>query len=147
PTTASSATCSPSHHNWPTPSNNARAESPLPDPRPEPATTIQAVDAAEQALSAGRLKLVLGAVGLAGLSFAVMQSLVIPVLPHIRHDLGSSTGAVTWLLTGNLLSSAIATPILGRVGDLKGKKRVLVGTLSVLALGTVLAALAQTLPI
>jgi MFS family permease len=90
---------------------------------------------------------VLIAIGLAGLSFAVMQSLVIPVLPLIRDELGASTGTVTWVLTGNLLSAAIATPILGRVGDLFGKKWVLVGTLGVLLLGTVLAATATTLPV
>jgi MFS family permease len=91
--------------------------------------------------------LVLIAIGLAGLSFAVMQSLVIPVLPLIRDEFGTSTGAVTWVLTGNLLSAAIATPILGRVGDLHGKKWVLVATLAVLLLGTLLAAVATTLPV
>ena len=93
------------------------------------------------------LSLVLVAIGLAGLSFAVMQSLVIPVLPLIRQEMGSSTGAVTWVLTGNLLSSAIATPILGRVGDLFGKKWVLVATLGVLLMGTLLAAISTTLPV
>jgi len=91
--------------------------------------------------------LVLLAIGLAGMSFAVMQSLVIPVLPLIREQLGTSTAGVTWVLTGNLLSAAIATPILGRVGDLFGKKWVLVATLGVLLLGTLLAALAASLPV
>lgn len=75
-----------------------------------------------------------------------MQSLVIPVLPRIQQEFGTTPGAVTWVLTGNLLVAAIATPILGRVGDLTGKKRALVATLAVLCVGTLLAAVARSLP-
>jgi MFS family permease len=93
----------------------------------------------------GRSRLVLASIGLAGLAFAMMQSLVVPVLPTIQHELGSSPGLVTWVLTGYLLSASIATPVLGRTGDIVGKKRVLVITLAVLCAGTVCAALAQSM--
>jgi MFS family permease len=75
-----------------------------------------------------------------------MQSLVIPVLPRIQQEFGTTPGAVTWVLTGNLLVASIATPILGRVGDVTGKKRALVATLAVLCVGTLLAAVARSLP-
>jgi MFS family permease len=74
-----------------------------------------------------------------------MQSLVIPVLPRIQQEFGTTPGAVTWVLTGNLLVASIATPILGRFGDVTGKKRALVATLAVLCLGTLLAAVARSL--
>jgi EmrB/QacA subfamily drug resistance transporter len=85
------------------------------------------------------------AVGVA--AFALLQSLVIPVLTTIREAVGASQAAVTWMLTGYLLSAAACTPILGRLGDMIGKKRVLVGALLALAVGCALAALATSLPL
>src|SRR5487761_689516 len=77
--------------------------------------------------------------------YALLQSLVIPVLPTIQHDLHTSQGSVTWVLTAYLLSASIFTPILGRVGDMVGKERMLVVTLSALALGSVMAGLAHSI--
>ena len=75
-------------------------------------------------------------------AYALLQSLVLPVLPTIQHDLHTSQGTVTWVLTAYLLSASIFTPILGRVGDMIGKERMLVATLVALAVGSVLAGLA-----
>ena len=79
--------------------------------------------------------------------FAVLQSLVSPVLSTIQHDLHTDQGTVTWLQTGYLLSASIFTPILGRVGDMVGKQRTLVATLAVLALGCLLAAVAPNIAV
>jgi EmrB/QacA subfamily drug resistance transporter len=80
-------------------------------------------------------------------AFALLQSLVIPVLTTIQHDLHTSQSTVTWVLTAYLLSASIMTPILGRVGDMFGKKRVFVGTLLALAAGSLMAALAPSIGI
>jgi EmrB/QacA subfamily drug resistance transporter len=86
------------------------------------------------------------AVLLLGVSaYALLQSLVLPVLPTIQHDLHTSQSTVTWVLTVYLLSASIFTPILGRVGDMVGKERMLVATLSALALGSLLAGLSQSI--
>lgn len=82
---------------------------------------------------------------LGGLSFAVLQSLVAPALSTIGRDLGVSTSATSWVLTAYLLSASVLTPILGRLGDMIGKRKVLVIVLSVLLVGAVLAALAPNL--
>ncbi len=81
------------------------------------------------------------------LAFALLQSLVIPVLPTIQQALGTNQADVTWVLTAYLLSASIATPIVGRLGDSTGKKRMFVIALSALALGCLLAALATSLPV
>jgi EmrB/QacA subfamily drug resistance transporter len=78
-------------------------------------------------------------------TYSMLQSLVSPVLPTVQHSLHTSQNTVTWVLTGYLLSASVATPILGRLGDMIGKKRVLVGVLAVLAVGTLLAALATSI--
>jgi EmrB/QacA subfamily drug resistance transporter len=82
---------------------------------------------------------------LGGLAFAVLQSLVAPALSTIGQDLGASTADVSWILTAYLLSASVLTPILGRLGDMVGKRRVLIVVLVVLLLGTLLAALAPNL--
>jgi EmrB/QacA subfamily drug resistance transporter len=78
-------------------------------------------------------------------SFALLQSLITPVLATIQTELDTSQNTVTWVMTANLLSAAIFTPILGRVGDIVGKKRVLVAVLVALAVGSLLAAVAPTI--
>jgi EmrB/QacA subfamily drug resistance transporter len=78
-------------------------------------------------------------------AFALLQSLVIPVLTTVQHELHTSQSAATWVLTAYLLSASIMTPILGRVGDMYGKERVFVGTLVALAVGSLLAAIAPSI--
>src|SRR5881227_3941120 len=76
-------------------------------------------------------------------AFALLQSLVMPVLPTVEDALGTNQTDVTWVLTAYLLSASIFTPILGRLGDMFGKERVLVAVLIVLALGTLVSALSS----
>src|SRR3954453_1158863 len=84
---------------------------------------------------------------LAGISFALLQSLVAPALPAIQHSLHTTTSAVAWVLTAYLLSASVATPILGRLGDMFGKERMLVLTLACFAAGSVVAALATSIQV
>ena len=78
-------------------------------------------------------------------SFALRQSLIVPVLARIQIEFDTDQTTVTWVLTAYLLSASICTPLLGRVGDVVGKKRMLVVTLSALAVGSLAAALAPTI--
>lgn len=89
--------------------------------------------------------LTLAVVSVAGLCYAVLSSAVVPALPTIQHDLHASETGVTWLLTGYLLSASVGTAILGRLGDMFGKERVLLWTLVLLGLGTLLAGASRSL--
>ncbi|MES5817903.1 MFS transporter [Streptomyces sp. RG80] len=77
--------------------------------------------------------------------FAMLQSLIAPALPTVQHALHTSQSTATWVMTAYLLSASVFTPILGRVGDLIGKKRTLVAVLLVVLAGCLLAALAPTI--
>src|ERR1700744_5128141 len=77
----------------------------------------------------------------------LLPSLVIPVLSTVQVELHTSQDAVTWVLTAYLLSASVMTPILGRVGDIIGKKWVFVAALAALAVGSVLAAVASNLAV
>src|SRR4051794_41794834 len=87
-----------------------------------------------------RQHLTLGLLVAAGTAFAVMQTLVVPALPFFRREFGTSQADTTWLLTGFLLSSSVLTPLLGKLGDMYGKKRLLVLSLAVFGGGSVAAA-------
>src|SRR5947209_8445109 len=89
--------------------------------------------------------LILAVTGLAGLAYAMLSSAVIPALPSIQQSLHTTETGVTWLLTGYLLSASVATSIIGRLGDMYGKERLLIVTLVILSLGTVLSALSTSL--
>jgi EmrB/QacA subfamily drug resistance transporter len=78
-------------------------------------------------------------------AYALLQSLVIPVLTTVQQQLHTSQDAATWVLTAYLLSASIMTPILGRVGDMIGKERVFIATLIALAAGSLLAAVAPSI--
>lgn len=78
-------------------------------------------------------------------SFALLQSLVTPVLSEIQVDLGTDQTTVTWVLTAYLLSASVFTPIIGRVGDKVGKERMLIVALVGLSIGSLLAALATSI--
>jgi EmrB/QacA subfamily drug resistance transporter len=81
----------------------------------------------------------------AGVSFAVMQTLVVPALPFFQREFDTSAAWVTWIATGFLLSSSVLTPILGKLGDSHGKKKMLVISLGIFGLASLGAAAAWSL--
>jgi EmrB/QacA subfamily drug resistance transporter len=109
---------------------------------PTDAKQPEAIEPARQ-----RPNVTLAVLALSALAFALLQSLVAPALPAIQHDLHASESGVTWILTSYLLSASVATPLIGRLGDIHGKERVLVWVLVALAFGTLMSALATSLPV
>ncbi|MER5291178.1 MFS transporter [Streptomyces pharetrae] len=81
----------------------------------------------------------------AGIVVAVMQTLLVPVIKDLPQLLATDPGNATWVLTSTLLSGAVATPIMGRLGDLFGKRRMLVGSLAVMVVGALISAFTSAL--
>ena len=94
-----------------------------------------------------RPNVILAVLSLAGMAYSVLSAAVIPALPTIQHSLHTSETNVTWLLTGFLLSASVGTSIIGRLGDMYGKHRLLIWTLGILAVGTLLAAVSNSLSV
>ncbi len=89
--------------------------------------------------------LTLAVLALGGVSYALLSSAVVPALPTMEKALGTGETGITWLLTGYLLAASVGTSILGRLGDMYGKERLLLWTLVILGAGTLLAAVADSL--
>jgi EmrB/QacA subfamily drug resistance transporter len=78
-------------------------------------------------------------------SYALLQAFVIPVLATLRDDLHTSQSTVTWVVTAYLLSASVATPIMGRLGDIYGKTKLFVAALVLLCVGCLIAGLATSI--
>jgi MFS family permease len=81
----------------------------------------------------------------AGIVVSLMQTLVIPLIPELPNLLRASTSDATWAVTATLLAGAVATPVVGRLGDMYGKRRLLLVSLSLLIIGSALCGLSNTL--
>ena len=97
--------------------------------------------------TATRPGLLVLALALGVTTLSLLQSLVVPVLGTIEEQLDVSPGAAGWVLTANLLAAAVLTPVLGRLGDLRGERPVILGILVAVAAGTLLAIVTTSLPL
>jgi EmrB/QacA subfamily drug resistance transporter len=83
--------------------------------------------------------------GIAALAFALAQTTVIPAIPDLVKSLHTDASGVTWTLTGYLLAAAVFTPLVGRLGDMFGKRRMLVIALVAFGAGSALSAVSSSL--
>ncbi|OZM69962.1 MFS transporter [Amycolatopsis antarctica] len=81
----------------------------------------------------------------AGIVVSLMQTLVIPLVPTLPALLGATPSDTAWAITATLLAAAVATPTVGRLGDMYGKRRMLLFSLVMLIAGSVLCALSYSL--
>ncbi|MEA2458365.1 MAG: hypothetical protein QOC95_1337 [Thermoleophilaceae bacterium] len=85
--------------------------------------------------------------GTAALSFALAQTSLIPAIGDLIKTFHTDAAGVAWTLTGYLLSAAVCTPLLGRLGDMFGKRRMLVIALALFAAGNLVSALGNSLEV
>jgi MFS family permease len=94
-----------------------------------------------------RSGLLLPVLVLAGGGYSLVQSLVVPALPTLQLRLHTSPTGAAWVFTAFLLAAAVATPLAGRLGDMYGRRVVLLWTLGALSAGTLVAALTSSLTV
>lgn len=83
----------------------------------------------------------IGVAAFSCLVVTLLQSLVVPAIPRFPALLDSSATAVSWIVTATLLTGAIATPIIGRLGDMAPRRRILVLTMTLVLIGSIIAPL------
>ncbi|MFI6033376.1 MFS transporter [Streptomyces sp. NPDC051315] len=94
---------------------------------------------------ASRAGLVVAVLAFGGIVVSLMQTLVIPIVPELPKLLNASASDAAWAVTATLLAAAVVTPVTGRLGDMYGKRRMLLVSLVMLVAGSVTAALSDTL--
>ncbi|SDC93113.1 MFS transporter [Rhodococcus tukisamuensis] len=83
---------------------------------------------------------------MSGTVVALQQTLIIPLLADFPGILGIDYASASWLVTATLLTAAVATPIVSRLADMFGKRRMMVVSLLTMVLGSVIAAVGATFP-
>ena len=94
---------------------------------------------------AGRPGTALVALSVAGAVVSLMQTLALPLLPEFMRAFHASVATVSWVFTAALLAGAVATPLLSRFGDMYGKKKMMLVALALLAVGSLICAVANSL--
>lgn len=94
-----------------------------------------------------RSNLVVLVLAFAGISVAMTQTTVIPLVPMLPGLLHASAADTAWAVTATLLAGAVATPVVGRLGDMYGKRRMLLVSLVMLIVGSVVCGLSGSLPV
>ncbi|MFI1032031.1 MFS transporter [Streptomyces sp. NPDC020951] len=92
-----------------------------------------------------RSNAVVAVLALAGIVVSLMQTLVIPIVPELPKLLDAPASDTAWAVTATLLAAAVATPVVGRLGDMVGKRRMLLVSIVLLVTGSVVCALADSL--
>lgn len=82
-----------------------------------------------------------------GIVVAMTQTLVVPIVASLPTIFDAPASDTSWIITITLLVGAISTPVSGRLGDLYGKKRMILLSLAPLALGSAVCAVATTVPL
>jgi MFS family permease len=88
---------------------------------------------------------VVAVLALAGIVVSLMQTLVIPIVPELPKYLDAAPSNAAWAVTATLLAAAVATPAVGRLGDMCGKRRMLLVSIVLLVSGSVVCALSDSL--
>ncbi|WP_258957033.1 MFS transporter [Rhodococcus globerulus] len=91
-----------------------------------------------------RASWVVGVLSLSGVVVALQQTLVVPLLPEFATALGVSNSTASWLVTSTLLTGAVATPLIGRLADMYGKRAMMLLCLGVMVVGCLIAATSQS---
>lgn len=92
-----------------------------------------------------RVGAILAALALASVSASFAQTIPIPIQSQLPGFLGAPRADTAWVLTVTVLVGAVTTPIAGRLGDLFGRKRVLLGLLGSLVAGSIVCAVSTTI--
>jgi MFS family permease len=102
--------------------------------------TSIAASAEERGLSTAGLVVL----SLASLDLGLETGIVVPALPVLAAHYGASLAAVSWLVTGFLLAAVVAMPLFGRLGDLFGKRGMLLLSIGAFAAGSLLCAVTHS---
>lgn len=100
---------------------------------------------------APRTPIFVAVLALAGITVSLQQTLVVPLVPLVPlvpqfpRLLGAPAADTAWVVTSTLLTAAVATPVVGRLADMIGKRRMMIAAVAMLILGSVVAALSTSL--
>jgi MFS family permease len=89
---------------------------------------------------------VIAVLALCGTVVSLQQTMVLPLVPDLPGLIGTTAGNASWMITATLVAGAVATPVISRMADMYGKRRMILVTLAIVALGALVGGLSTSLP-
>lgn len=89
---------------------------------------------------------VIAVLALCGTVVSLQQTMVLPLVPDLPDLIGTTPGNASWMVTATLVAGAVATPVISRMADMYGKRRMIFVTLAIVALGAAIGGIAPSLP-
>lgn len=97
--------------------------------------------------SVARPGAVVGVLAFAGIASSITQTMVTPLIAQFPRNFGTSSANTAWIVTATLLAAAVAVPIAGRLGDLFGKRRMILVLAIPLIVGGMICAIAPSVEV
>lgn len=108
--------------------------------------TIKNADTSDDRLSLKGNGIILVLLAMITMMVMFIEIMLVPALPTIAKDYTQDTEWISWILSAYLLVGAVATPILGKLGDMYGKKKVMLVAMTVYTFGLVGCAFSWSIP-
>lgn len=89
----------------------------------------------------------IAAMALGGTAYGFAATMVVPSVPSLQRALDLTPATSGWILSAYLVAASVLTGVVGRFGDVYGRRRILVLTLVVFTAGSVLCAAASSFPL
>lgn len=80
-------------------------------------------------------KIILGILSCLGLVVMFDETMILPAIPDFIREFNISYSTATWILSAHIISVAVMTPIVGKLSDIYGKKKILLIIMAVYAVG------------
>lgn len=90
---------------------------------------------------------VIAILALCGTIVSLQQTMVLPLVPELPDLIGTSAGNASWMVTATLVAGAVATPVISRMADMYGKRRMILVTLGIVAVGALVGGVSTALPL
>lgn len=87
-------------------------------------------------------RLLVAVLAATGIVVSLAQTLVVPILGDLPVIFGTDVATASWVVTVTLLVGAVSTPVMGRLADLYGKKRMMLVAVTPFIIGSIVCALA-----
>lgn len=85
-------------------------------------------------------RVVVGLLAACGMLTSLQFTLIVPILPLIPELLDTTAADASWLITVTLLAGVVGTPVVTRLADMHGRRRMLLVSMTLLVVGSVIAA-------
>ncbi|MEE6288495.1 MFS transporter [Georgenia sp. MJ173] len=102
-------------------------------------TSESSADSSQVGTKPGTIVAVLA---VAGIVISLAQTLVVPIIGILPQIFDTSAANTSWVITVTLLVGAVSTPVVGRLADMYGKKRMLLVAIVPFVLGSIVCAVA-----